>query len=132
MMASLSGFFDLLAMVIATVGLYGVMSYKVTRRQVEIGIRMALGAAPDAVVRMWLAESGVLVAGSVAIGVALAVVASRAAATLLYGLESWDPSSFTLAVGALGLVSLVAAWISARRASRLAPTIALRDSRPTP
>ena len=127
LMASLSGFFGALAMVIAMIGLYGVMSYMVTRRTLEIGIRMALGAAPHAVVRMVLRECGVLVAAGVAIGVALAAVASRWAATLLYALEPWDPVSFALAVGGLGVVSLVAAWIPARRASHLEPTIALRD-----
>ena len=127
LMASLSGFFGVLAMLIATIGLYGVMSYIVTRRTVEIGIRMALGADPRTVVRMVLGESGVLLAAGVAIGVALAVMASRWAAALLYGLEPWDPASFALAVGALGFVSLLAAWIPARRASQLEPTIALRE-----
>jgi putative ABC transport system permease protein len=114
-------------MLIATIGLYGVMSYMVTRRKVEIGIRMALGADPRTVVRMVLAESGVLLAAGVVIGVALAVVVSRWAATLLYGLEPWDPASFALASGALGFASLLAAWIPARRASQLEPTLALRE-----
>jgi ABC-type antimicrobial peptide transport system permease subunit len=99
----------------------------VTRRQVEIGIRMALGAAPETVVRMVLTESAALLAGGVIIGVTLAVIASRWAAALLYGLEPWDPASFAVAVGSLGSVSLLAAWIPARRASRLEPTIALRE-----
>lgn len=127
LMASLSGFLGALALLIATIGLYGVMSYAVTRRKAEIGIRMALGADPRKVVRMVLAESGVLVVAGVIVGIALAIVSSRWAASLLYGLEPWDPASFSLAVGALGSVSLVAAWIPARRASRLAPTIALRE-----
>lgn len=126
LMASLSGFFGVLAMLIATIGLYGVMSYMVTRRKVEIGIRMALGADPAAVVRMVLAESGLLLLGGVAAGIVLAIFASRWAASLLYGLEPWDPLSFGLAVGSLALVSLAASWIPARRASRLAPTVALR------
>jgi predicted permease len=127
LMASLSGFFGILAMLIATIGLYGVMSYMVTRRQVEIGIRMALGAEPGTVVRMVLAESGALLGAGVVIGIVLAIVASRYAASLLYGLEPWDPASFAIAAGGLGLVSLLAAWIPARRASRVAPTIALRE-----
>jgi ABC-type antimicrobial peptide transport system permease subunit len=127
LMASLSGFFGVLALLIASIGLYGVMSYMVTRRQVEIGIRMALGADPAAVVRMVLAESGVLLGVGVATGILLAVFASRWASSLLYGLEPWDPASFGLAVAALALVSLLAAWIPARRASRLTPTIALRE-----
>lgn len=126
LMATLSGFLGLLATLIATIGLYGVMSYMVTRRKVEIGIRMALGADPRKVVRMVLGESGVLLAVGVVIGVGLAITASKWAANLLYGLEPSDPASIALGVGALGLVSQFAAWIPARRASRLAPTIALR------
>ena len=125
-MATLSGFFGVLAMLIATIGLYGVMAYMVSRRKVEIGIRMALGADPRSVVAMVLRESSVLLAIGVVLGVALAAVVTRWAASLLYGLEPYDPASFAMAVGSLGLVSLVAAWIPARRASRLAPTIALR------
>lgn len=75
---------------------------------------------------MVLGESGVLLLVGVVIGVALAIAASRWAASLLYGLEPWDPMSIAMAAGALGLVSLLAAWIPARRASRLAPTVALR------
>ena len=126
LMATLSGFFGVLAMLIATIGLYGVMAYMVSRRKVEIGIRMALGADPRSVVAMVLRESSVLLAIGVVIGVALAAVVTRWAASLLYGLEPYDPASFAIAVGSLGLVSLLAAWIPARRASRLAPTIALR------
>ena len=127
LMASLSGFFGVLAMTIAVVGLYGVMSYLVTRRRVEIGVRMALGADPRAVVRMVIAESGALVLIGVVAGVAGAIVVCRWARSLLYALEPWDPSSLALAAGTLALVSLLAAWIPARRASHLEPTIALRD-----
>jgi putative ABC transport system permease protein len=68
----------------------------------------------------------VLLAAGVVVGIGLAIAASRYASSLLYGLEPWDPASIALGVAALGLVSLIAAWIPARRASRLAPTIALR------
>ncbi|MEO5897736.1 MAG: ABC transporter permease [Vicinamibacterales bacterium] len=127
LMASLSGFFGVLAMLIATIGLYGVMTYMVSRRKVEIGIRMALGADPRTVVRMVLRESGLLLAIGVIVGAALAAFTSRWAASLLFGLESRDPTSFALAGTALAVVSLMAAWIPARRASRLAPTLALRQ-----
>jgi putative ABC transport system permease protein len=126
-MASLSGFFGVLAVLIATIGLYGVVSYMVMRRQTEIGIRVALGAAPHAVVRMVLAESGWLLGAGGVIGLALAAASSRPVATLLFRLEPWDPLSFGVAAGALGLVTLVAAWIPARRASRMVPTLALRE-----
>ena len=126
LMASLSLSLGGLAMLIATLGLYGVMSYMVSRRRVEIGIRMALGAEPRTVVRMVLGESGMLLGLGVVAGIGLAIGASRYAASLLYGLEPWDPISIGLAIVSLGLVSLIAAWIPARRASRLAPTLALR------
>jgi putative ABC transport system permease protein len=127
LMASLSAFFGLIAMLIATLGLYGVMSYMVMRRTVEIGIRMALGADARTVVRMILGECGVLLAAGIVVGAALALVVSRWAASLLYGLKPWDPPSFAVAIGTLGLVSLLAAWIPARRASALTPTAALRE-----
>jgi len=127
LMAWLSGFFGVLAMLIASIGLYGVMSYMVTRRRVEIGVRMALGAEPRRIIRMVLAESGVLLAAGVPIGVGLAIAASRYAASLLYGLTPLDPTSLVLAIGALGVVCVLAAWFPARRASRLGPTVALRE-----
>jgi putative ABC transport system permease protein len=126
LMATLSGFFGVLATLIATIGLYGVMSYMMSRRRVEIGIRMALGADPRTVVGMILRESALLLGVGVLAGVGLAVLMSRWAASLLYGLERYDPASFAMAVAGLGAVSFLAAWIPARRASRLAPTVALR------
>jgi putative ABC transport system permease protein len=126
-MASLSGFFGVLAILIASIGLYGVMSYTVTRRTIEIGIRMALGAEPRTVVAMVLRESGLLLLAGVLIGLGLAALATRSASTLLYGLQPWDPASFAIAAAALALVSLLAAWLPARRASWVAPTVALRD-----
>jgi ABC-type antimicrobial peptide transport system permease subunit len=78
-------------------------------------------------VTMVLDEAGKLLGFGVAIGTVLAVVASRGAATLLYELKPWDPVSFALGAGGLALVALVAAWVPARRAARLAPTIALRE-----
>jgi predicted permease len=126
-MASLSGFFGVLAIVIATVGLYGVVSYMVSRRQSEIGIRMALGADAHSVVRMVMRESGwLLVIGGI-IGIMLAAAASKPASTLLFGIKPWDPASFALALGALAMVTLVAAWIPARRASKMSPSLALRE-----
>src|SRR6266566_5016702 len=127
LMAWLSGFFGVLAMLVAAIGLYGVMSYLVTRRRIEIGVRMALGAEPRTVIRMMFAECGVLLASGIAVGAALAGVTLRYAAALLYGLTPLDASSFALAISGLGVASALATWFPARRASRLAPTVALRE-----
>ena len=127
LMATLSGAFAGLAALIATIGLYGVMSYTVARRRIEIGLRMALGADAGSVVRMILREAGLLLAAGLAVGTVLAFFASKSAAALLYGLKPGDPATVALAVAALASITLVAGWIPARRASRLAPTVALRD-----
>ena len=127
LMATLSGFFGGLAVLIATIGLYGVMSYMVTRRRIEIGVRMALGADRSTVVRMIVREAGVLLAAGLAIGVALAVFAARSASALLYELNPWDPATIAVAIAALTSVTLLAGWIPARRASHLPPTVALRE-----
>jgi len=127
LMAWLSGFFGALAILIAAIGLYGVIAYTVSRRRTEIGVRVALGAAPGAVIRMVLAESGVMVAIGVAIGLALAIALSRYAAALLYGLTPLDPTSFAVGAIVLASISALAAWIPARRAARLAPSVALRE-----
>ena len=116
-----------MAMLIAAIGLFGVVSYSVTRRRAEIGIRMALGADARAVIRMVLAESGTLLVSGLIIGVAVGGIASRYARSLLYGLKPLDPISFAVGIGALALVSVCAAWIPARRASPVAPTAALRE-----
>jgi predicted permease len=127
LMAALSGFFGVVALVIATVGLYGVMAYMVARRRMEIGIRMALGATRRSVVGMVLREATMLHATGIAVGAVLAVLGARSAAALLYGLEPWDPATMALAIGLLALVSLVASWLPAQRAARVEPTVALRD-----
>jgi ABC-type antimicrobial peptide transport system permease subunit len=100
----------------------------VSRRRLEIGIRVALGADPRSVVRMVLREVGRLLAAGVLLGAGLAVLGARSARSLLYGLDPWDPVSLAAGAVALGAVALLAGWIPARRASRLAPTVALRES----
>ena len=127
LMAALSFGFGVLAIVIATIGLYGVMSYMVARRRSEIGIRLALGAERSRVVSMIVREALVLLGVGVAIGLALSVASGRAVASLLYGLTPSDPATMTTAVGGLALVSLLASWLPARRASRVPPTVALRE-----
>ena len=127
LMATLSGFFGGLAMLIATIGLYGVMSYTVARRRTEIGIRMALGADRAAVVRMIVGEAAKLLAAGLIVGAGLAIAGGQFAATLLFGLKPWDPVTLGAGTAGLGLVALLASWIPAQRAAGLAPTTALRE-----
>jgi predicted permease len=126
LMAMLSGFFGLLAVLLAAVGLYGVISYVVARRRNEIGIRVALGAQRSQVVGMVMREGSLLLFAGLVIGTALSVIVGRTAGSLLFGLTAHDP--LTLAV-ASALLTVIAAWASflpARRASNLDPTVALR------
>jgi predicted lysophospholipase L1 biosynthesis ABC-type transport system permease subunit len=95
------------------------LSYMVSRRQSEIDIRMALGADARAVVLMVVGESGRLLAVGTVIGLSLAAVLSQPTSTLLFGVQPWDPASFSLAVLVLTTVALMAAWIPARRPSRM-------------
>jgi ABC-type antimicrobial peptide transport system permease subunit len=126
LMATLSGFFGVVAALLAAVGLYGVMSYLVERRRMEIGIRLALGADNREVVWMFMRESSWLLAIGLAAGLGLAYFAAKAAATLLFGLTPKDPLPFAIATAVLAIVALLAAFIPARRASRQSPTLALR------
>jgi putative ABC transport system permease protein len=127
LMATLSGFFGFLAALLATVGLYGVISYTVARRTNEIGIRMALGAQRGNVVGMIMREAGLLLGIGLVIGAALALAAARAAASMLFGLKPHDPLTIVLAIVALAAVAALASFLPAHRASRLDPMVALRD-----
>jgi putative ABC transport system permease protein len=127
LMATLSTFFAALAVLLATIGLYGVMSYMVARRTNEIGIRMALGAGRSQVVTMIMGEAGMLLGAGLFIGVALSLAVARAAASLLFGLTPHDPSTLAMASGGLGAVAIAASYLPAWRASRLEPTAALRE-----
>jgi putative ABC transport system permease protein len=127
LMATLSGFFGLLAGLLATIGLYGVMSYMVERRRNEIGIRIALGADRSAVVGMIMREAATLLVAGLIVGGLAAVGASQWAKTLLFGLKPGDPLSLAMAAAALTLVAGLASCVPAWRASRLEPTEALRE-----
>ena len=127
LMATLSGFFGGLAALIATIGLYGVMSYMVARRRNEIGIRMALGADRGEVLRMVMREASLLLATGVVVGLVAAVAAARTASTLLFGLSPGDPSTLLMAAAGLGVVAMLASYLPALRAARLEPTEALRE-----
>jgi putative ABC transport system permease protein len=127
LMATLSGFFGFLAALLATVGLYGVISYTVARRTNEIGIRMALGAQRGNVVGMIMREAGLLLAIGLAVGAALALAAARTATSLLFGLKPHDPVTIALAIVVLAAVAATASFLPAHRASRLDPMTALRE-----
>jgi putative ABC transport system permease protein len=126
MMARLSGFFGVLAVALAVIGLYGVISYMVARRRNEIGIRMSLGAERGAIIGLVLREAVVLLGIGLGIGLALAVGASSAAASLLFGLKAYDPATLAMATGILAGIALAASYVPALRASRLDPVEALR------
>ena len=124
--ACLTGFFGGLALLLAAIGLYGVMSYSVARRTGEIGLRMALGAARGRVLTLVLGDTLQLIAIGVAAGLAAALATTRLAASQLYGLTAFDPATVTLATLVLVAVALLAGFLPARRAADTAPMAALR------
>jgi ABC-type antimicrobial peptide transport system permease subunit len=127
LMAMLSGFFGLLAALLAMVGLYGVISFLVARRRNEIGIRLALGAERGQVVAMVMREAGRLLAIGLGTGIALALLAGRSARSLLFGLQPYDPLTLAAAAVLLALIAALASFLPAQRASKVDPMAALRD-----
>jgi putative ABC transport system permease protein len=126
LMATLCGFFGALAVLLAAIGLYGVISYTVAQRTNEIGIRMALGAQCSGVLRMILGEVAILIGIGLVVGVGLTLAGSKAASSLLYGLKARDPLTLALAILLLAVIGFAASLVPARRASRLDPMSALR------
>ncbi len=124
--SQLSSFFSLLALLLACIGLYGVMNYDVTRRTNEIGVRMALGAQTSGVLWLVLKESLVLLAIGLAAGIPAALAATRLLQSQLFGLGAHDPATFAIAVFSVTGVVLVAAYFPALRATKVDPMVALR------
>jgi ABC-type antimicrobial peptide transport system permease subunit len=118
--------FGLAALAMATIGLYGVMSFSAGTRTREIGVRMALGAERKTVLMMILGQGVWQIAAGLAIGLVLAALLSRGLGLLLFGVRPWDPAVFAVVVLALTAAGTLAAFIPARRATRIAPVAALR------
>jgi len=124
--ADLTAGFGVLALVLACIGIYGLMAYAVSRRTNEIGIRIALGARTEQVLGMVLREALWMTAAGVALGLGCALALGKVIASLLYGLKAWDPVTLTGAALLLALVALGSSWIPARRAASVDPSKALR------
>jgi putative ABC transport system permease protein len=127
LVAYVSGVFGLLGLLIAAIGLYGVLAYSVTRRRREIGVRIAVGATRGSVERMFLRESFALFAVGLAIGVPMGIAVIRSIASMLYGVTPGDPSGIVAVTVVLGLATAAAAFFPARRAAAIDPIVALRE-----
>jgi ABC-type antimicrobial peptide transport system permease subunit len=126
LVAQLSAFFGLLAVFLSCIGIYGVMSYVVTRRTNEIGIRMALGAGRSNMLRMVLREIMVLISIGIVIGVPVALAGDRVVSRMLFGVRPSDPVTLVGAAVMLLIVAAIAGYLPARRASLVDPMVALR------
>jgi ABC-type antimicrobial peptide transport system permease subunit len=126
LLASLSSAFGLLTLLLACVGLYGVLSYDVARRSRDIGIRLALGAHSSMVLKAVLQQTAVIVAAGLIVGLLAASLASQYVEAFLFGLTPRDPVTLVVASALLAFSALLAGYIPARRASRIDPAVALR------
>jgi len=122
----LTGLFAALALLLAAVGVYGVMAYTVSQRTREVGIRLAVGATPAQVIRLVLGQGVRVTAGATVIGLAGSLAAARLIRGQLFGVGPADPATFVVVPVVLAAVALLACWLPARRAARVDPVIALR------
>ena len=127
LLATLSGFFGALALLLAVIGLYGTMSYSVARRRNEMGVRIALGAAQTRILKLVAGEAGRIVAMGVVLGALLALAGTRLIATFLYGVTASDPVTLAVSALILGAVAMAAALVPAWRASGVDPMVSLRE-----
>ena len=124
--AKLSSFFGIVAMLLACIGLYGVLSYNVSRRIGEMGVRMALGAQPGGILRLVLKDALLVSVIGIMVGVGAALASTRVLASMLYGLTARDPATIVVCTAILLVVAIIAAALPALRASRVDPMVALR------
>ena len=127
MMAMLSGFFGVIATLLVAVGLYGVLSFLVTQRRGEIGIRIALGASHAQIIGLVLRDTAAMLLVGVVFGTTLALLSGRMASSMLFGLKPYDVATLLFAFALLALIAILASWLPARKASRLDPVTALRS-----
>ena len=127
LVATMSGFFGALALLLAGLGLYGVVAHAVSARRTEIGLRMALGAQATGILRLVFRRVGVLIVAGLALGLAGSWWAARFIGPLLFKVESRDPTTFAGTAAVLVAVGVLAAWVPARRAARLDPATVLRE-----
>jgi hypothetical protein len=125
--ATLVGVFAAAALLLAALGVYGVMAYSVSQRQREIGVRLALGAEPRLIQRMILAQGGTLAAAGLGIGMAVALMLGQLLSKLLFGVTPFDPPTLVAVPAVLGVVTVIASWVPARRAQRLDPVAVIRQ-----
>ncbi|HXZ41109.1 MAG TPA: FtsX-like permease family protein, partial [Terriglobales bacterium] len=126
--AELVGVFAVVALLLASVGIYGLLAYMVGQRSHEIGVRMALGAMPSTIGKMIVSRGAGLAGIGVGIGLILSAMIAPLLATLLYGVRPIDPAVFLIVPLILMVVALLASYIPARRAARVNPIVALRES----
>jgi putative ABC transport system permease protein len=126
MLSALSGFFACLGLLLAAIGVFGVMSYTVARRTSEIGIRMALGAASNQIARMVVREAVFITIGGLVIGLAAALIVARTITTLLFDVKPNDLLTAMTVTVLMTVTGIAAAYVPARRAVRIEPTLALR------
>jgi len=125
-MATLGGFFGLLALLVACLGMFGVLAFQVSRRINEIGLRMALGASRSGIVALILRDVAAMLTVGSAIGAAAALALTGLAGKMLFGVTPTQPTVFILSALVLAVAALAAGWLPARRASRVDPMVALR------
>jgi predicted permease len=126
LMMRLSSFFGAVALLLASIGLYGVLAYSVARRTGEIGIRMALGATRAGIIRLVLNDTASVILAGIALGILFALGSTRLLSAFLYGLTPTDPSTIALATAVLAAAAALAAYLPSRRAAGVDPNVALR------